>query len=612
MDIAQAYVQIIPSAEGIGSGIEDIIAPEAEESGKKAGEKAGGGLVDTIKKVMAAAAVGETIKKSLDAGGAIQQSFGGLDTLYGDASGMAKEFAVQAAAAGISANSYAEQAVSFGAALSKSLGGDSVAAAKAANTAIMDMTDNAAKMGSDIQSIQNAYQGFAKGNFTMLDNLKLGYGGTKEEMERLLKDASKLPEAMGKTFDINNTADIYEAIHLIQGDLGLTGVAAEEASSTFSGSFGAMQASLENFLAAMSADELDVGPALDALVSSAGTFVFGNLLPMLWNIASQIPHVISEALWLYIPDMMERGVGLIEGLIEGFKGGFPAIDSGVIELLQTIAANLIEDSIWLATTGMELVTVLANGFMEGVPEMVGQAGELILFVLDELIEYAPLLINAGISMIQSIGQGILQNGPAIITSVAGVIAQIAATIGQNLPQFLQAGFQLLGTLISGIISAIPQIPSAVMQIINSIRQGFTGIDWGSIGSQIISGIAAGISGAAGKIAEAAKNAAKSAFEAAKSFLGIHSPSRLFRDEVGQYIGLGLAEGIEDSSRYVSDAMTKLSDASVGMINTDVKVAQEESEDPALQLLGRIANILERGQTIEINGREFGRAVRAYA
>ena len=234
--IGKAYVQIIPKAEGIS----------AEEGGKSAGLSFGKKMIGALGKAGVVAAVGKLFKDSIAEGANLQQSFGGLDTLYGDAAEQAKAYAYEAAKAGISANDYAEQAVSFGASLKQAFGGDTTKAVEAANTAIMDMTDNAAKMGTPIESIQNAYQGFAKQNYTMLDNLKLGYAGTIGEMERLLKDAQ---EISGVEYNIDNLGDVYEAIHVIQEDLGLTGVAAEEAATTFSGSFGAMQASAKNLLA---------------------------------------------------------------------------------------------------------------------------------------------------------------------------------------------------------------------------------------------------------------------------------------------------------------------------------------------------------------------------
>ena len=263
---------------------------------------------------------------ALDEGAKLQQSFGGVDTLYTTAAESVKQYANAAASAGISANTYAEQAVSFGASLKQALGGDAVKAAQMADKAIMAMADNSAKMGTDIGSIQQTFQGFAKQNYTMLDNLKLGYGGTKEEMQRLLKDASKLEKAMGKKFDINNFADIVEAIDLVQQELGVAGVAAEEARTTFSGSFAAMKASASNFLANLTLGE-DIGPSLKALISSTSTFLLGNFLPMVGNIMRQLPQAIDTAL-------AEAG----PKIEQGFKSLFASfgVDEGVFDVIKNV------------------------------------------------------------------------------------------------------------------------------------------------------------------------------------------------------------------------------------------------------------------------------------
>ena len=247
-ELGNAYVQIIPSMRGIKGNLEKELGDASESAGKSSGSRFGQALKTAA--IGAAAGIGVAMKAAVDAGADLQQSFGGLETIYGDAAEQAKIFAAQASTMGVSANDYAEQAVSFGAALKMAFGGDTTKAVEAANTAIMDMTGNAAKMGTPLESIQNAYQGFAKGNYNMLDNLKLGYGGTKEEMERLLADAQKIS---GVEYKLDNLGDVYDAIHVIQGELGLTGVAAEEASTTFSGSLGAMKAAATNVLATISA-----------------------------------------------------------------------------------------------------------------------------------------------------------------------------------------------------------------------------------------------------------------------------------------------------------------------------------------------------------------------
>ena len=228
--LGTAYIQIVPSAQGISGKISGLLGGEVSVAGQAAGASLGRSMVGALTGVIAAAGIGTILKNALNAGGDLQQSFGGLDTIYGEAAEAAKKYSEEAVKAGIASNTYAEQAVSFGASLKQAYGGDTIKAVEAANTAILDMADNSAKMGTDIMSVQNAYQGFAKQNYTMLDNLKLGYGGTKTEMERLLVDAEKLS---GIHYDISNLGDVYSAIHVIQDDLGLTGVAAQEASETF-------------------------------------------------------------------------------------------------------------------------------------------------------------------------------------------------------------------------------------------------------------------------------------------------------------------------------------------------------------------------------------------
>ena len=334
-DIGKAYVQIIPKAEGISGQIEDIVSPAAEQSGKKGGAFLGKSLLKGLAAAGIAAGVAKVFSSAINEGANLQQSFGGLDTLYGDAAAAAKEYAYQAAAMGISANDYAEQAVSFGASLKQAFGGDTAKAAEAANTAISDMADNAAKMGTPLESIQNAYQGFAKGNYTMLDNLKLGYGGTKEEMERLLADAEKLS---GQEYDLSNLGDVYDAIHVIQEDLGLTGVAAQEASETFSGSFNAMKAAAANVLGDLALGN-DIKPSLDALAKSVKTFLVGNALPMIANIAKQIPTFLAmlpSFVADMAPDIIAGAADIVANFAEGIVANIPTFIAGIGTLFDTM------------------------------------------------------------------------------------------------------------------------------------------------------------------------------------------------------------------------------------------------------------------------------------
>ena len=357
-DLGTAYVNIVPKASGIEKKIGGLLGPGSEAGGRSGGAKAGKSFVDGLKSAAITVAVGKVIKDAFAAGGDLQQSFGGLDTIYGEASAAAKQYAMDAAQAGISANTYAEQAVSFGAALKAAYGGDTAAAMEAANLAILDMADNSAKMGTDIGSIQNAYQGFARGQYQLLDNLKLGYGGTKEEMQRLLTDAQKIS---GVKYDISNLGDVYSAIHVIQGELGLTGVAAEEAKTTLTGSFNALKASWENTMAALTTGE-GLETALANLSTSVGNFA-NNILQMLGQVAPQVPTFIMgivDALIANAPSLIAGGAEMIVQLIVGLVQSIPQVVEQIPVLFDAVK-TAFSDVDW-ASLGTELI----NGIVAGI------------------------------------------------------------------------------------------------------------------------------------------------------------------------------------------------------------------------------------------------------
>lgn len=359
-DLGKAYVQIVPSAQGIKGAIEKELSGSAPAAGASAGAGLGKSLISGLKTAFAAAAVGKIVKDAFDAGGDLQQSFGGLDTIYGEAADGAKAYAKQAAAAGISANSYAEQAVSFGAALKAAYGGDTQAAMEAANVAIMDMADNSAKMGTDISSVQAAYQGFARGQYTLLDNLKLGYGGTKTEMERLLADAEKLT---GVKYDINNLGDVYNAVHAVQTELGLTGVAAAEAQTTLTGSFGALQASWQNVLAALTTGE-GLNEALANLTTSFGFFA-QNVLTMLGNLAPQAPQLILTLVNAIIeqgPQFLASGLQLIGQLASGLAQALPEIIGSIPQLFGEVVSAILSVD-WLGV-GSDIINGIISGLQQ--------------------------------------------------------------------------------------------------------------------------------------------------------------------------------------------------------------------------------------------------------
>ena len=318
-ELAKAYVQIIPSAKGIKGKISEELGGEASSAGSSAGTS----IASAIKKAIAAAGIGAALKASLEEGGNLQQSIGGIETLFKDSADKVIESAkIAYKTAGMSANEYMETVTSFSASLLQGLAGDTNKAADVADMALTDMSDNANKMGTSMELIQNAYNGFAKQNYTMLDNLKLGYGGTKTEMQRLLADAQKLT---GVKYDIDNLSDVYEAIHVIQEEMGITGTTAKEAASTLSGSMASMKAAFTNVLGNLSLGE-DIRPAMEALLSSTKTFLIGNLLPMVGNIFNGLLTYVSDIVvktdWTSV--ITQALIGIRDALSAGMSAYFGA------------------------------------------------------------------------------------------------------------------------------------------------------------------------------------------------------------------------------------------------------------------------------------------------
>ena len=562
-EIAKAYVQLVPSAKGLKSSISSEIGPAASSAGDEAGGLLGNGIVGKLKGILAAAGIAKILADTLNAGGALQQSFGGLDTLYGEASQAAKDYAREAATAGISMNDYAEQAVSFGAALKSAFNGDVAAAADAANTAILDMADNSAKMGTSIESIQTAYQGFAKQNYTMLDNLKLGYGGTKTEMERLLKDAQALS---GVEYNIDNLGDVYEAIHVIQDDLGLTGVAAEEAAGTFSGSMQAMKASLENLMAEIATGG-DVTGALGTLMENVGNFLFGNLLPMLGDIILGIPPLLTELLNT-LPDMISQGLGdgtsflefaqtLLSGLAETLFVALPNFLASIYTLIGNVLQQLMAYD-W-GTFASNAMSQLTNAISNFVSTFFSGDTNLLQSLIDWTANTLPQLIEQGISMILSLVDGFWAALPDLLTSLLSIITSMLNTFIQNLPKIIETGIKILTSLALGLIQGIPKVLAALPKIFLAIINAFKNVNWGDIGRNIITGIVNGLKAAAHMVIDYIKDLASQALDSIKEFFGIASPSKVMRDEVGRWIPAGMAVGIQTNAKEALKAMNDLSE-----------------------------------------------------
>lgn len=497
IELAKAYVQIVPSAEGIQGSISHIMGGEASSAGESAGTLLGTKLVGTLKKVIAAAGIGKVISDSLNLGGALQQSIGGVETLFKESADMVKAYAAQAyRTVGLSANEYMEQTTSFAASLLSSVSKDTNAAAQLANMAMVDMADNANKMGTDMASIQNAYQGFAKQNYTMLDNLKLGYGGTQAEMQRLLTDAEKLS---GVHYELGNLADMYSAIHVIQTEMDITGTTAKEAATTLTGSFAAMKAAAQNVLGDWSTGA-DLTAPMQALADTARTFLQGNLLPMIGNVLAGIPQ-------------------LVYGLVP--------------EVLQT---------------GTELVSSLAAGFAQGIPAFLSAALPQLLSFTEELRANAGQFVDAGLNCITQLLNGLIAGLPQLIAYVPDIIINISGIINDNMPKILAQGVSIIVQLIAGIIQAVPALLANWQKILQAILSVISAINWLNIGKNILTSVANGVKSMGSSMLTAFKGGFSSALSWIKSL-----PAQAVK--WGKNLIKGFIKGLTGKGNVVSNAAT---------------------------------------------------------
>lgn len=465
--LANAYVQIIPSAKGIKSGMQK----ELDAAGGTAGESAGGRFAGSFKNIIGAAAIGTAvvagITKSIKEGAALEQSIGGIETLFKSASDTVIKNADNAfKTAGISANSYMEQATSFSASLLQSLDGDTRKAAKYADTAIIDMSDNANKMGTNIEDIQNAYQGFAKQNYTMLDNLKLGYGGTKTEMERLLADASKIS---GQKYDISNLSDVYEAIHVIQGDLDITGTSAKEAATTLSGSFSAMKAAADNFLGNLALGR-NIGSSMEGLASTASTFLFDNLVPAIGRILTSLPTALGTFIKKGVPQFMTAGKEMMDGIAKGF-GNSGDIIKKALSGLTDLSGMISKAAPGLVDTGMDLLQNLAQGIADGLPAFIESVPEIISNFADAAAKNGPKLIKGGLLIIKTLAVGIIKAIPALIKTVPQIF-KAYLNMWKSLG-WVNLGKLALTAIRNGIVKGIGALASIVRGKFNAVKTAIT-------------------------------------------------------------------------------------------------------------------------------------------
>ena len=656
-ELGKAYVQIIPSAKGISGKISSALKGESQAAGTSSGGIIGANLVSKLKAVVAAAGIGKAIAASVSEGAKLEQSLGGVETLFKENADLVVKNAREAyKTAGVSSNEYMEGVTSFAASLLQSTAGNTKKAAEVSDMAYRDMSDNANKMGTNMQDIQNAYQGFAKQNYTMLDNLKLGYGGTKSEMQRLLADAQKLT---GVKYDINNLSDVYEAIHVIQENLQITGTTALEAATTVSGSANQMKSAFKDALGSIAIGE-NVQQSFANLAMTIKTFVFDNLIPMIMEIFRNIPAGLASFATTMGPMLMQEGTKLINSLSQGFTTGLPTLITKAGEIITNLITGFTQNAPKLIKSGVELIKNLTQGLIDNLPLLLAKAGEIILQLVDAFITVAPQLLSAGIELVTSLATGIAQNLPQILSTIAQFLVKLVQKIVEKAPEFLAKGKELINklkegmesvkeaakqamvTIITAIIDFIKSKASDFLakgkELINKIKEGFNAkkeavkqaitniitavitflkskaseflakgkelIDnikkgfhekktevvnkakeiieaaktailefrqkFVTVGTNIIQGVAEGITKGVKAITSAARDAANRALSAAKGALGIHSPSKVFANEVGKWIPAGMAEGISGNLKVVKNAMNDMTELGQNDLNNELE------------------------------------------
>ena len=653
---------------------------EISEKGFNKGIKNLGNIAQGGLKVLAgsvagiAAGFGVMTKSALDSFASLEQNIGGVETLFKDSAQKVIDSAENAyKTAGLSANAYMETVTSFSASLLQSLGKDTEKAADYADRAIIDMSDNANKMGTSMEMIQNAYQGFAKQNYTMLDNLKLGYGGTASEMYRLLQDAANLNEEFASTAKFSmdskghleaNFADITEAIHIVQTEMGITGTTAKEASETISGSIASAKGAFDNFLNGTGSPE-----ALAESMVTAGKNVLkglGEIVPRLLQTLPEVGKLIQENLVNSLSGdsmqkIVEAGKNAVMSLIYGMHASVLTIIPVALNFVKLIADTVITNVPTLIQKGYELLSNLVDGFVKAIPEALPKILDFVQGIGDKLAEAAPILIQKGFELLQKLVEGIITAVPILISRVPEIISTFANIINDNFPTILMKGAQLLGQLVLGLIQSIPTLIANIPKIISAIvdtlmafqwlnlgrgiikflgdgigamkdfvvKKGFeilsglkntlmnlpstlanigrtavsglgnaisAGISWVknaagnivsaivntiksipggmlSIGKDIVKGLWNGISDMTGWVIDKIQGFGESVLGGIKDFFGIHSPSRVMRDEVGKYMAQGVGVGFEKNipikqmTAGMKKAIGKIQTAAIGVTST---------------------------------------------
>ena len=604
INLFDLYAKITLDTSGYENGLDNA-------SGKASGfaDKLKSGLA-TAAKVGAAAltaaatGVAALTKASIDQYAEYEQLVGGVDTLFKTASDKVQEYAANAyKTAGMSANEYMDTVTSFSASLLQSLGGDTEKAAQKADQAITDMADNANKMGTGMEMIQNAYQGFAKQNYTMLDNLKLGYGGTKEEMERLLADAEKLS---GQKFDISSYSDIVDAIHVVQTEMGITGTTAAEAASTIEGSSGSAKAAWSNLITGIADENADfktlTSNFVDSLVTAGKNIIprisviLGGISQLVTSASTTIIPMVITTITDNLPSLLQAAAALVGALGQGIIDSLPAITQAAIDIifyladslianLPTLIAGLLQVTMTivqtltspefltqLVETAIMLIMTLANGLIDAIPQLIAAVPLIIGNLLAAIIVELPNIIQMGIDLLFALIDGIIKCIPELVAAAPTLIIAFINGIVNNLDKIILAAPQIIVSLITGIIGAIPELIAAVPRVIAAIADTIRNYDWGGIGRNIVQGLKDGIAGMWDNIKNWFNEKVNSLVGGVKRILGIHSPSKVFA-RIGSFMAEGLGEGFSDEFTSVKNDIEGSMNFDAGTISASANIGR---------------------------------------
>ena len=562
----------------------DIIKANLISEGIMAGIKGLGKAISAVGKGFL-----DVGKQAVQSYAQYEQLVGGVDTLFKDSSAKVQEYANNAyKTSGMSANQYMETVTSFSASLISSLDGDTAKASEVANRAIIDMSDNANKMGTDISMIQNAYQGFAKQNYTMLDNLKLGYGGNKTEMERLIADASKMTDVqkeLGITVAEGDMsfANIANAISVVQKNMGLMGTTASEASGTISGSTGSMKSAWENLVTGIADDNANfdvlVNNLVESIVGKDGEGGFINnilpriqtalggivkmvvsltdtLLPQIVVIGTDLITNLATSISANLPALLDSASTILDTLINGISALLPTLLPVAIAMIETLTSSILSNLPKILEMGVTLIVTLAQGLASMLPTLIPLAINAVLNLVDTLLDNIDLIIDAGISLLIGLADGLILALPDLIDKIPVIIDKLMMALTNNLPKLIEAGIKLTVQLAVGLIKALPQLISKIPQIISTMVKGFTSYysNLGEVGKNLIQGLWNGILDAGAWLREKISGFFGGVVDSIRNFFGIHSPSTLFRDKIGKNLALGVGEGFGATMKEVSADM----------------------------------------------------------